>query len=111
MIQHLICSGDIIADTLSKAVETFPQHIRPERERLFDYYHSLQPVPKGEAVRGRPNNLLHAPFPRYIIEVQTGYFLGVLPTFSFSSPQCGDTFTHLSQQLELDHRLFGISRD
>ena len=74
----------------------FLQRLRPERERLFDYYRGQQPIPKGEAVRGRPNNLLRAPFPRYITEVHTGYFLGLPPTLDFEDQRAARVFSQLS---------------
>ena len=77
MKQDIICPGPLTEEALTQAVETFLMEVRPGRERLYDYYRSQQPVPKGEAVRGRPNNLLRIPFPRYITEVHTGYFLGL----------------------------------
>lgn len=58
----------------------FLRTVRPERQRLYDYYRGEQSVDKGETVRGRPDNRLRAPFPRYITEVHTGYFLGLPPT-------------------------------
>lgn len=64
-------------------------------------------MPKGEAVRGRPNNLLRVPFPRYITEVQTGYFLGVPPTLSYERPEEGRIYAGLP----MDHLLFDIGRD
>lgn len=85
----------------------FLYRVRPHRERLWDYYEGQQPVPKGEAVRGRPNNLLRVPFPRYITEVQTGYFLGVPPTLSYERPEEGRIYAGLP----MDHLLFGIGRD
>ena len=89
----------------------FLQRLRPERERLFDYYRGQQPIPKGEAVRGRPNNLLRAPFPRYITEVHTGYFLGLPPTLDFEDQRAARVFSQLSADLRLGHLLFDIGRD
>ena len=62
--QDIFCPAPLTEESLTTAVETFYRTVRPERERLFDYYRGEQPVPKGEAVRGRPNNLLRVPFPR-----------------------------------------------
>lgn len=89
----------------------FLRNIRPERQRLYAYYHGQQPIPKGEAVRGRPNNLLHAPFPRYITEVHTGYFLGQPLTMAFSDEEAGAVYEHLNRTLGLEHLLFDIGRD
>lgn len=111
MNQDIICAGPLTEDALSDAVAQFLQRIRPERERLFDYYRGQQPVPKGEAVRGRPNNLLRVPFPRYITEVHTGYFLGLPPTLALPRPEDGQAFTALSAAIHLDHLLFDIGRD
>ena len=111
MNQDIICAGPLTEDALSDAVAQFLQRIRPERERLFDYYRGDQPVPKGEAVRGRPNNLLRAPFPRYITEVHTGYFLGLSPTLDFEDQQAARAFSQLSAGLRLEHLLFDIGRD
>ena len=80
MKQDIFCAAPLTEESLSAAVAEFFRRVRPERERLYDYYRGEQPVPKGEAVRGRPNNRLRIPFPRYITEVHTGYFLGISPT-------------------------------
>lgn len=107
MKQDYICAGPLTEESLTAAVADFLYRVRPHRERLFDYYHGQQPVPKGEAVRGRPNNLLRVPFPRYITEVQTGYFLGVPPTLSFDRPEESQVYAGLS----MEHLLFDIGRD
>ena len=111
MNQDFICPGELTEETLSLAIAEFFRRIRPQRERLFDYYRGEQPVPKGEVVRGRPNNLLRVPFPQYITEVHTGYFLGVPPTVSFDRPESGSVFSALSNRLRLPHLLFDIGRD
>ena len=111
MNQDIICVKAIDEETLSTAVTEFLRSIRPERQRLFDYYHGQQPIPKGEAVRGRPNNLLHAPFPRYITEVHTAYFLGIAPTVAFGDQNVGEVYSKLKRELGLDHLLFDIGRD
>ena len=111
MKQDIFCAAPLTEESLSGAVGEFFRRVRPERERLFDYYRGEQPVPKGEAVRGRPNNRLRIPFPRYIAEVHTGYFLGVSPTLSFRQPETGRVFDGLSSALRLEHLLFDIGRD
>lgn len=111
MKQDIICSSPLTEETLSSAVADFFRTVRPERERLYDYYRGQQPVNKGEAVRGRPNNLLRVPFPRYITEVHTGYFLGVPPTLSFPGPDTGSAFAALRDALQLEHLLFDVGRD
>lgn len=111
MNQDIICAGPLTENALSDAVAQFFRQIRPQRERLFDYYRGEQPVPKGEAVRGRPNNLLRVPFPRYITEVHTGYFLGLAPTMDFDGQREAQAFSGLSASLRLDHLLFDIGRD
>lgn len=107
MKQDYICAGALTEEALTGAVSDFLYRVRPHRERLWDYYEGQQPVPKGEAVRGRPNNLLRVPFPRYITEVQTGYFLGVPPTLSYERPEEGRIYA----DLPMDHLLFDIGRD
>lgn len=111
MKQDIICAGPLTEAALSEAAAEFFRRLRPHRERLFDYYRGEQPVPKGEAVRGRPNNLLHAPFPRYITEVHTGYFLGLPPTLTLERQEDGQAFAKLSAAVRLDHLLFDIGRD
>ena len=111
MKQDIICTGVLSEETFSNAVSDFFRQLRPQRERLFDYYRGEQPVPKGEVIRGRPNNLLRVPFPRYITEVQTGYFLGLPPTMTFPRPVEGQVFPRLAAELHLDHVLFDIGRD
>ena len=111
MKQDIICPGPLTEEALTQAVEAFLMEVRPGRERLYDYYRSQQPVPKGEAVRGRPNNLLRIPFPRYIAEVHTGYFLGLPPTLDFPREPDGAVYGSLSASLGLDHLLFDVARD
>ena len=111
MKQDIICPGPLTEETLTQAVESFLMEVRPGRERLYDYYRSQQPVPKGEAVRGRPNNLLRIPFPRYITEVHTGYFLGLPPTLDFPRAADGAAYAALSASLGLNHLLFDVGRD
>ena len=111
MKQDIICAGPLTEEALTRAVEAFLMEVRPGRERLYDYYCSQQPVPKGEAVRGRPNNLLRIPFPRYITEVHTGYFLGLSPTLDFPRASDGAAYSSLSASLDLDHLLFDVARD
>jgi len=109
--QDITCAAALDEAALGAAVEEFFRTVRPERERLYDYYRGQQPVNKGEAVRGRPNNLLRIPFPRYITEVHTGYFLGVPPTLSFAAPEAGAAYAALAEELQLHHLLFDIGRD
>lgn len=111
MKQDIICPGPLTEEAITQAVEAFLMEVRPGRERLYDYYRSQQPVPKGEAVRGRPNNLLRIPFPRYIAEVHTGYFLGLPPTLDFPREPDGAAYASLSASLGLDHLLFDVARD
>lgn len=111
MKQDIICGRSIDEESLSQALETFFREIRPQRERLYAYYRGEQRVPKGEAVQGRPNNLLRVPFPRYITEVHTGYFLGRAPTISFEKEASGAAFDRLSRQTGLPHLLFDVGRD
>lgn len=110
MKQDIICSGVPDAEMLGAAVEEFLRTVRPDRQRLYDYYRGEQPVNKGEAVRGRPNNLLRAPFPRYITEVHTGYFLGLPPTISYGGAADG-RYAALSRELDLPHLYFDLGRD
>ena len=111
MNQDITCAAPLDESALSAAVAEFFRTVRPERERLFDYYFGRQPVNKGEAVRGRPNNLLRIPFPRYITEVHTGYFLGKLPDVFFAKHDAEDAFADLAKNLRLNHLLFDIGRD
>lgn len=111
MRQDIICRAALTEESLSAAVHEFFHRVYPERARLFDYYRGEQGIPKGEAARGRPNNHLRIPFPRYITEVQTGYFLGQPPTFSFPKHEDGAAFSAASRALQLEHLLFDIGRD
>ena len=111
MKQDITCAAPLDEAALSAAVEAFFRSVRPERERLYDYYRGTQSVNKGEAVRGRPNNLLRIPFPRYITEVHTGYFLGLPPTFAFAKPETGSAFSALADTMQLQHLLYDIGRD
>ena len=111
MNQDIICDAALSEEHLSAAVAEFFRTVRPERQRLYDYYRGTQAVNKGETVRGRPNNLLRVPFPRYITEVHTGYFLGVPPTLAFPAQEVSPAFTALAEHLRLEHLLFDIGRD
>lgn len=111
MKQDIICAGAPDEQTLGATVGEFLRTIRPERQRLFDYYRGEQSVNKGEAVRGRPDNRLRAPFPRYITEVHTGYFLGLPPTLSYAAADAGACYADLCRALNLPHLYFDIGRD
>lgn len=111
MRQDIICAGTLTEETLTRSIDEFFRRLRPQRERMYDYYRGEQPVPKGEAVRGRPNNLLRVPFPRYITEVHTGYFLGLPPTLALDRPEDGNIFRALAERIGLNHLLFDIGRD
>ena len=111
MKQDIICAGVPDAETLGAAVGEFLRTVRPDRQRLFDYYRGEQSVNKGETVRGRPDNRLRAPFPRYITEVHTGYFLGLPPTLSYGDGAAGTRYAALSHTLNLPHLYFDVGRD
>ena len=51
MKQDIIASTLPDAQALGSAVGEFLRTVRPERQRLYDYYRGEQPVNKGEAVR------------------------------------------------------------
>lgn len=110
MKQDIICTGPPDAETLGAAVGEFLRTVRPERQRLYDYYRGEQSVDKGETVRGRPDNRLRAPFPRYITEVHTGYFLGLPPTIAYGGA-AGARYAALSRELDLPHLYFDLGRD
>ena len=110
MKQDIICTGPPDAETLGAAVGEFLRTVRPERQRLYDYYRGEQSVDKGETVRGRPDNRLRAPFPRYITEVHTGYFLGLPPTVAYGGA-AGARYASLSRELDLPHLYFDLGRD
>ena len=110
MKQDIICTGPPDAEALGAAVGEFLRTVRPERQRLYDYYRGEQSVDKGETVRGRPDNRLRAPFPRYITEVHTGYFLGLPPTVAYGGA-AGARYAALSRELDLPHLYFDIGRD
>lgn len=111
MKQDIICARAPDAEALSAAVGEFLRTVRPERQRLFDYYRGEQTVNKGETVRGRPDNRLRAPFPRYITEVHTGYFLGLPPTLAYGDAAAGGRYAELSRALDLPHLYFDLGRD
>lgn len=110
MKQDIICTGPPDAETLGAAVGEFLRTVRPERQRLYEYYRGEQSVDKGETVRGRPDNRLRAPFPRYITEVHTGYFLGLPPTVAYGGA-AGARYAALSRELDLPHLYFDLGRD
>lgn len=110
MKQDIICTGPPDAEALGAAVGEFLRTVCPERQRLYDYYRGEQSVDKGETVRGRPDNRLRAPFPRYITEVHTGYFLGLPPTVAYGGA-AGARYAALSRELDLPHLYFDLGRD
>lgn len=110
MKQDIICTGPPDAETLGAAVGEFLRTVRPERQRLYDYYRGEQSVDKGETVRGRPDNRLRVPFPRYITEVHTGYFLGLPPTVAYGGA-AGARYAALSRELDLPHLYFDLGCD
>ena len=110
MKQDIICAAVPDAEALGAAVGEFLRTVRPERQRLYDYYRGEQSVDKGETVRGRPDNRLRAPFPRYITEVHTGYFLGLPPTVAYGGA-AGARYAALSRELDLPHLYFDLGRD
>lgn len=110
MKQDIICAAVPDAEALGAAVGEFLRTVRPERQRLYDYYRGEQSVDKGETVRGRPDNRLRAPFPRYITEVHTGYFLGLPPTVAYGGA-AGVRYAALSRELDLPHLYFDLGRD
>lgn len=107
MKQDIICTGPPDAEALGARVGEFLRTVRPERQRLYDYYRGEQSVDKGETVRGRPDNRLRAPFPRYITEVHTGYFLGLPPTVAYGGA-AGARYAALSRELDLPHLYFDL---
>lgn len=111
MKQDIICAGGPDGQTLCAAVGEFLRTVRPARQRLYDYYRGEQSVNKGEAVRGRPNNRLRAPFPRYITEVHTGYFLGLPPTLAFADRAADARYAAISRERNLAHLYFDVGRD
>lgn len=111
MHQDLIASIPLSEECLSDACGFFFREIRPHRERLMDYYLGRQSVPKGETVRGRPDNRLRVPFPRYITQVQTGYFLGQPPTLAFARGEEGTVFAALPDAGHLSALLYEVARD
>ena len=111
MKQEMICQGPLTEDSLSESLSEFFRGIQPQRDRLFSYYRGEQTVPKGPAVRGRPNNFLRVPFPHYITEVHTSYFLGIPPTLAFERLEDGCAFEDLNKSIGLNHLLFDVGRD
>lgn len=109
--QDIICSTPISEEGLAHACGLFFRQIRSHRERLMDYYLGRQSVPKGEAVRGRPDNRLRVPFPRYITQVQTGYFLGQPPTLAFDRSEEGAVFSALPDAPHFPCLLYEAARD
>ena len=99
------------AEALGAAVGEFLRTVRPERQRRFDYYRGELTVNKGETVRGCPDNRLRAPFPRYITEVHTGYFLGLPPTLAYGDAAADGRYAELSRALDLPHLYFDLGRD
>ena len=111
MYPDLITSAPLSQDTLAQAVGRFFRTVRPQRERMFQYYRGEQPVPKGETARGRPDNRLRVPFPRYITQVQTGYFLGQPPTLAFDRPREEELFRALPDAAHISCHLYQAARD
>lgn len=96
---------------LEEQLERFLTFERPRRETLYDYYRGAQPVRKGPAVPGRPNNLLSANYAKYISDVHTGYFMGVAPTLTFEGKRIQDHMTRALDSADLHRMLFAAARD
>ena len=96
---------------LEEQLEAFLTRELPRRETLYDYYQGAQPVRKGPAVPGRPNNLLSANYAKYISDVHTGYFMGVAPTLTFEGKRIQDHMTRALDSADLHRMLFAAARD
>lgn len=98
-------------DELKEQIRAFLTEERPRRQRLWDYYLGAQSVPKGRAVPGRPDNKLTANYAKYISDVQTGYFMGVPPTFSFAGKRVQERMVRALNDASLGARLYDAARD
>ena len=96
---------------LAEHLRRFLTEERPRRQRLWDYYLGEQGVPKGRVVPGRPNNHLTSNYAKYITDVQTGYFMGVPPTFSFQGKRVQKRMTRALADASLGTRLYDAARD
>lgn len=83
----------------------------PRRRKLYEYYRGEQGVDKGRIIAGRPNNQLVANYAKYITDVQTGYFLGKSPTFSFGGKRAQERMVQAFQRSGLHSLLFEAARD
>ena len=106
------CEGKIPTETeLAEHVRRFLTEEQPRRARLWDYYLGRQGVRKGRTVPGRPDNKLVANYAKYITDVQTGYFMGIPPTFTFSGKRVQDRMVRALDELSLGARLYEAARD
>lgn len=101
---------EITKELLEKEMFAFLLKKLPEREALAAYYRGEQPVTKGRAVPGRPNNILRSNICRYITDVHTGYFMGVPMTFDFESGSMGEKAAPMLREV-LEPMLFEAARD
>ena len=101
----------VTPETLSRMLGQFLTYERPRRQRLYDYYKGRQGVNKGRIAAGRPNNQLVSNYAKYISDVQTGYFLGQAPTFTFSGKRVQERMTRIFSRAGLPSLLFAAARD
>lgn len=104
-------STTITPETLSRLLSEFLTYERPRRQRLYDYYKGQQGVNKGRIAAGRPNNQLVSNYAKYISDVQTGYFLGQSPTFTFAGKRVQERMTRAFHRAGLPSLLFAAARD
>ena len=101
----------ITPDTLSSLLSGFLTYERPRRLRLYEYYRGRQGVDKGRIAAGRPNNQLVSNYAKYISDVQTGYFLGKAPTFTFAGKRIQERMNQAFSRAHLPSLLFAAARD
>ena len=88
MIYQVQADSTIInQDNVTNWIQTFTNHILPERIRLGQYYDGENIISKQGAVKDRPNYSINVNMAKYIIDVATAYTFGIPVQYSTDNEQ------------------------
>lgn len=68
---------EITAENVGKVVQRFRSSELPRLEMLWKYYRNENEILNRKEETGKPNNKLACAYARYIVTMQTGYFMGI----------------------------------
>ena len=75
---------EVNSKKISKIIDKFKSSELPRLQKLYDYYSASNEILKKEDENGKVNNKLACAYAKYIVKLQTGYFMGI-PVKSKSS--------------------------